>query len=241
MKKLALFFVIFTSVLLSCKDEAVPTTKEQYGAEKIPFLPTRDKTSARDLPPEWPEGEGGAGGDLTYVIPPSPVVQDGLPFILQGKTGGLFTVTGGIGEFIVFGSADPTMSKPALAPADSKGLIILFATVDGGVRYIFRGYVLAVKAGQIYYSQDAKPVNVIVSSAGIGQQLYYVPTTTDSHGNIIELAHYSCYCNANGELQGQLKINQLSMNAQGQITLNATATVPGKTLQISKVNWKRWY
>lgn len=248
MNKLFLQACVILCFLLSCQSEDIVSAKIQSNGKKSNALSEAEisslsKSNISDptfIEPDNPEGEGGAGGDLTFVLPAAPIIDNGSPYVLAGRTGALFSPFGtNDAELVGFSKSGPKDPRPLLIVPSALGLTLGFTFISSGVRYVVQGYTVAVYNGQIQYWTEPKSVRIVLTSASYGQSMKFVGTTYDQQGNIVELAHWECTsCSSAGTVQGELKITNLVLNAQG-LTLEGVVTIPGKTFQISKVNWKR--
>ncbi|NIJ55838.1 hypothetical protein [Dyadobacter arcticus] len=213
-------------------------------AAEISALSRSNISDPNYIEPDDPGTGGTSGGDVNFVLPSYPAIDNGNPYVLAGRTGALFTPSGSSnGDLVGFAKADPTDSWPLVIVPSALGLLMGFTFIHNGIKYLVQGYTVSIYNGQIHYWTDPRPVKLVLMSAAYGQATHWVPTSHDQDGFITELAHWECSsCNVGGgTMQGQVKITQLSINAQGLLTLAATVTIPGKTMQVINVNWRRWW
>jgi hypothetical protein len=252
MNKLFLQACVVFSFLLSCQSEEIVSSKVQSNGKKSNALSAAEISSLSNsnisdptfIEPDNSESDGGAGGDLTFVPPTSPTMSNAVPFVASGKAGTLFTSTGQlVSDLIAMGPAEPTAPSPGIILLNAAHLWMGFNVTAANVRYIVRGYPIAINNGTAIFWTYPVTVQVVVGST-VNSGLKWVPTEYKNDGSIASLAHFDCIvCSPQpGVMEGQVTMTELNINALGQITLKAKLEIPqiGKTFQINKVNYKKY-
>lgn len=241
MKKLFVCVVIFASSLYSCQHEQTTLDELVQTGKRSNTMSAQVKTDiAFDLPPEDPEGQGNPGGDLSVILPSTPTIDDGAPIVLAGKAGAAFTQSGtSSGQCILFATA-PQAPRPLIVVTTARGLAMTVSFIYSGTRYIVRFYhSVTTYNGSIHLWAEPQPVQVLLGTLGAVPGYTY-PEVSPVTGKVTKWGQWNLTTQAPGEVSGQLFISQLSFNSQGQITLKAVLTMPGKTINIDYVNWNRW-
>ncbi|QRR02136.1 hypothetical protein [Dyadobacter sandarakinus] len=247
MKKAFLLAIAPFCFLLSCQSEDIvlkegaASSRSGLVSEGDASLPAQAVGSDPNfIEPIDPEGGGGAGGDINFILPTSPTIDNGNPLIIGGKAGAAFTQSGSPdGEMILFATAEPSIPRPLTIMSNARGLKMGVSFIYNGLRHIVRFYhSVATYNGGIYFWTEAQPVQVLI---GTLQNLpKWQPSVWSNSGQLVKPSQWALYNGPVGESNGQLAISELSVNAQGKVTLKAVLTMPGKTIPINYVNWNRW-
>ncbi|MEO6284488.1 MAG: hypothetical protein ABIN80_07700 [Dyadobacter sp.] len=248
MNKLFLQACVVFCFLLSCQSEEIVSSKVQSNGKKSNTLSAAEISSLSNsnisdptfLEPDNPESDGGAGGDLNFILPSTPTIDDGAPIILAGKAGAAFTLSGSSsGQSILFATAEPSAPRPLIIVPSARGLAMAVSFIYAGKRYIVRFYhSVTTNNGTIHLWTDPQPVQVVLGTLNSVPGYQYA--VWSQSGYLVKPGQWSLMSEPVGEVSGQLFISQLTFNPQGQITLKAVLTMPGKTININYVNWNRW-
>jgi hypothetical protein len=244
--RLKIQVLVLLGILYSCQMSEVSSDKTASWSgsdrrfEKV--MPSSISNSGVEDPnsvePEMPGG-GETGGDLNFILPTAPKIDDGVPIILAGKSGAAFTQSGSSsGQNILFTTAEPTVPRPLIVAPSARGLKMTVSVKYNNARYIVRFYhSVTTYNGTINLWTDPQPVQVVIGSLGPAQA--YQNADYGQMGELLNPGQWTISSPV-GQVSGQLFISQLSFNAQGQITLKAVLTIPGKTININYINWNRW-
>jgi hypothetical protein len=239
MKKVILVLSFVSFALFSCEQEQISSQGQASGKGSKLMSPAVESGVVADLPPEMPES-GPSGGDLNFILPSTPTIDDGAPIVLPGKAGAAFTQSGSSsGQSILFATA-PQAPRPLIVVTNARGLAMTISFIYSGTRHIIRFYhSVTTYNGSIHLWTEPKPVQVLLGTLGAVPGYTY-PEVSPVTGKVTKWGQWNLTTQAPGEVSGQLFISQLSFNSQGQITLKAVLTMPGKTINIDYVNWNRW-
>jgi hypothetical protein len=241
-KNLFVFFVC--TLLISCEQDHVDL-QGQSSMRTLKSAVNKKSIMERDLPPEWPEGEGGNGGSSTIVYTPSqsPTISTAAPFVLSGNTGGAFSSTGGFtSDIVAFGPAGSD-SFPFVPPTGATKLWMGFILSSGPYRYVVRGYPFAISNGNPYWYGGALTNQLVAVAPGASTgtpNFTWIPSQYAPNSNNVIPGHYDYSSTGTVAVTtAEVVISQLSINAQGLLTLLGTVKIGGTTYQINKVNYKR--
>ncbi|TLU98773.1 hypothetical protein [Dyadobacter luticola] len=231
MRKVFAFVITLTLFSYSCKEVENDVVDASNGLGKSAYLGQKSAAQvSRDLPPEDPGSQGGGGGDFTFVMPQSPTVSNASPLIPVGQPSSSYTPTGTLygPDIVAFGpaAANTVFPFPVAPTAARLWMGVIFKSAP--YQFVVRGYPLAISNGSIAW--NSSPVSVqVVGGAPNGNSYNFTPCQSN--------------CGTYNVTQGQMEVSQLSIDAQGKLTLKAKVTPfpGGAVIQVDKVGYLRWH